>query len=358
MPRERWSDAIKQAHFDAWIDSADILGESEKEKYVDGFAVRWGGLSAEAFKQALQHGDAEERLFALFALGYLAPPDGEKLLIPFLDSPIRKERWASASASGGWKNEQAFSLLRELLVEELEYLPPFLVAGEKPDDPRQKKAWEKELDDKDTKYVWEYDWCLMHRLKITLFLGSWGNPRAIPILVQTLQQSLALEFHSTYPNNFHIFAQTWHHFQDRLAYALGELGAWNALDTVNLPPKRLHIARRYLVFGSLHASVPQVFNFLYLANWGRDGNDISSLLARSGVDLTLGLPDLASVDQMLRERFYPGQPERLPSFHDFLEWHSERDDEWQDRWDAERNLANEAEQSDDLFLPEDNPPLP
>jgi len=123
MPRERWSDAIKQAHFDAWIDSAGILDEIEKEKYIDEFAVRWGDLSAEAFKRALQHGDAEEKLFALFALGYLVPPDGERLLIPFLDSPFRKERWASALALGKRKNERAFALLQELLVEELEYHP-------------------------------------------------------------------------------------------------------------------------------------------------------------------------------------------------------------------------------------------
>lgn len=358
MSREIRPDALKQAYCDVWRERTDLVEDSDQEKWADSFTIRWGGFSADAFERALQHGNAEERLFALFALGYLTPPEGDRLLLPFLDSPIRKERWASAISLGKLKNEQAFPLLLELLMEELDYHPPSLIAGEKPNDPFLKKAWEKELDYKDAEYVWEYHWCLLHRLNITLLLCSWGDARALPVLVQTLQQSLALEFHATYPNNLHIFSQEWHQFQDRLAYALGQLGAWHALDALDLPPKWRHIAQRYLVFGSFQASVPWVFNAFFLANWGKDGPDISALLAGSGADLALGLPDPGQVNAVFQERFALLQEKPLPSFHEFLEWHFERNEEWQDRWDAAWALAKEAEQSDDLFLPEDNPLLP
>jgi len=90
---------------------------------------------------------------------------------------------------------------------------------------------------------------------------------------------------------------------------------------------------------------------LFLGNWGSEGNDIS---ARTGADLTLGLPDPESVNQMLQERFFLTQEEQIPSFHDFLQWHDERHDEWYDRWNAERSRTDKSEQSDDLFRPEDD----
>jgi hypothetical protein len=340
MPKGRRYAGLVQAYLDAWIDRTSLLDDTDVETFMSKFAFRWGGLSTDAFKRTLQQGDAGERLFALFALGDLALLDGERLLIPFLDSPVRKERWASAISLGKLKNEQAFPSLLELLVEKLDYHPPSLTAGEKPHDPFLKQAWEKELDHKDAEYVWEYHWCLLHRLNIPLLLGSWGDARAIPALVQTFQQSLALEFHATYPNNLHIFSHEWHQFQDRLVYALGKLGAWHALDALDLPPKRMHIAQRYLVFGSFQASIPWVFDSSFLANWGKEGPDISALLARSGADLTLGLPDPEYVNEVLQERFALRQEQQLPSFHDFLQWHDERNDEWQDRWDTERDQAH------------------
>lgn len=355
------SKAVKQAHFEAWIDSASVLDEYDREKQIDSFATRWGSLEAEAFKRALQHGNEHERVFALFALGHLAPSGGERLLRPFLTSSFRKERWASTISLGRYRDTQAFLLLLELLTEKLEYCLPSLVACRWPVDPLLLEVWERKFDRQDTKYVLEFDWCLLHRLSITLLLGAWGDSRAIPVLIQALRRSFELEFGSTYPNSLNAFAQTWHHFQDRLAYVLGQLGAWNALDTLDLPLKRLHIARRYLVFGSLRASVSQVFGFLYLANWGKDGNDISSLLGGPGVDLTLGLPELEVVDEIVRKQLYSSQNEQLPSFHDFLIWHSERDDEWYDRWEAERKRVNRVDQPepfDNFFLPEDDFPLP
>ena len=342
MPKGKKQTSLMQAYFDAWIDRTSLFDGTTVEKAIDDFAFRWGGVSKDALNRALQQGDTGERLLALFALGYLPLLNGEPLLIPFWESPVRKERWASAISLGQCKNERVFSVLQELLMEELEYCLPSLTASSGPGDPLLKKAWEKEQDDKDAEYVWEYDWCLLHRLKIPLLLGSWGNPHAIPVLVQAFQRSLELEFRSTYPNNFHIFAQEWHQLQDRVAYALGQLGAWNALDGLDLPPKRMHIAHRYLVFGSFHASVPWVFSFLFLANWGKDGRDISANLARSGADLTLGLPDPEHVNQVFQERFSFLQENPLPSFHAFLQWHDERNDEWQDRWDAEQTRTNQT----------------
>lgn len=275
-------------------------------------------------------------MFALFALGNLAPQENDTLLAPFLDSPLRKERWASTIVLARNKHAHALSALPALLVEELEYCPPSVAAKAPPDDPLLKKAWEQEADWKEATHVRDYHWYLFHRLEIPLLLSSWGDPHALPVLIQAFQRSIDLEFSSTYPNNLHIFAQEWHQFQDRLAYALGQRGAWHALNTLALPPKRRHIAQRYMVFGSLRASVPWIFDYLFLENWGEEGLGIETFLARTGADLTLGLPDLAQVNHVLQEQFALPPREPMPSFHDFLQWHDERDDEWRTRWDTER----------------------
>jgi hypothetical protein len=245
MPRPICPDAILRAFFDAWIDEADMSDE-DNEKKVKAFADRWGGLGTTAFKRALQRGDEADRLCAIFALGYLAPAGVERLLAPFLDSPVRKERWASAIGLGENRDEQAFTFLQELLVEDIEYHPPRRTHVIIDTNRNERSIYDK-----------EYDWYTIHRVTITNLLGRWGDPRAIPNLRQALR--ICWEFeqlpHSRggLPDPF--LREVWQHLEDDLAYALGQLKAWDALDELDFPPSRLLLARMYLVFGSLQVNI-------------------------------------------------------------------------------------------------------
>src|SRR5262249_18991021 len=70
---------------------------------LDGFARRWGGFDVEAFQRALSGSD-NDRLFALFAFGYLVSLHSmTELVTPFLDVSFAKERWASTITLGRWK---------------------------------------------------------------------------------------------------------------------------------------------------------------------------------------------------------------------------------------------------------------
>lgn len=51
----------------------------------------------------LIEGDESIGLVALFALNHFAHEETRELLEPFLHSPLRKERWASAMVLGGVK---------------------------------------------------------------------------------------------------------------------------------------------------------------------------------------------------------------------------------------------------------------
>lgn len=52
----------------------------------------------------------------------MATPKARNLLLSFLASPHRKERWASAIALGRLKEERVFFLLQDLLLEGLGFL--------------------------------------------------------------------------------------------------------------------------------------------------------------------------------------------------------------------------------------------
>lgn len=176
MPRPTWPDPIYRAFFDAWINECEMPDEMWDER-VDAFATRWSGLDADAFIHALRFGDEGERLCALFALGYLAVPDVEALLGPFLYSPIRKECWASAIGLGESRNEQAFVILLESLSETMEYHSPhgsldlhriaFDAAREARDRFGSSDAWDQILApslvqawEEEQAYVSEYQWML------------------------------------------------------------------------------------------------------------------------------------------------------------------------------------------------------
>ena len=123
MARTREIDEIERAFSHAWVEH-DMIPDEEQEARRRAFQEWWGSFEVDAFKRVLQEGNEADRLVALFALGYLAYEETHDLLVPFLTSAVRKERWASAMALGAHQDERAFALLGHLLTDQLEPFSP------------------------------------------------------------------------------------------------------------------------------------------------------------------------------------------------------------------------------------------
>ncbi|MBO0792718.1 MAG: hypothetical protein J2P36_17470, partial [Ktedonobacteraceae bacterium] len=70
MLKRKGFDAVQRAFTYAWMDRDVMPDEMMEEKYAV-FVQRWGGLDVGAFQRALQEGQGGDRLWAIFALGYL-----------------------------------------------------------------------------------------------------------------------------------------------------------------------------------------------------------------------------------------------------------------------------------------------
>ena len=205
-----------------------------EEEPIEEFASRWGGLDLEIFTHVLEVGQGQDKLIALFALGSSGQPQARTMLLPFLHSQVRMERWVSALCLGEMKEEQALPVLQDLLLEGL--FDQHIAAPDTAED-----------------VVW-YE---KYRGLVAYLLGSWDNPRLVPQLRQALQASWKREQEVRAPVPLDPWA--WylsysHAFQDALAFALGRLGAFGALMQLELPPSRLRIALFNLVLGHLTAS--------------------------------------------------------------------------------------------------------
>src|SRR5713226_9315845 len=165
--------AIKQASSDTWIYQGD-----EDEFFH--FRERWGNFDRETLQRVLQEGHKREKVFALFALGYLAPPGVDLLLTPFLQSEQGMERWAGAISLGRRKDVRAFPLLQDLLLEGIFDYGPFYDEAVERAVEEAMAQWRhrrndvgdwRDLLDRATLEAWEkaraleaeYDWCLWHR---------------------------------------------------------------------------------------------------------------------------------------------------------------------------------------------------
>lgn len=209
MPREVWPAAIDRACFDTWQDEVDVPGREEE---VDASAERWGGFGGDSLKRMAQEGNETERLFALFAFGYLIPPGEEEFLLPFLSSPERKERWASAISLGRQQHAPVFPVLQNFLLEEIEYHPLYdkdtrdqieaavdeaIEHGghlwERWADSAIVETWQKDQEDQE-----QYRWYTTHRLTITRLLGRWGDPQAIPAMRHVLSTCETIEQRSEF----------------------------------------------------------------------------------------------------------------------------------------------------------------
>lgn len=45
MRREVWPDHVRRTYFDAWVDSASVRPDNEREELIDTFVNHWGGFS-------------------------------------------------------------------------------------------------------------------------------------------------------------------------------------------------------------------------------------------------------------------------------------------------------------------------
>ena len=190
------------------------------EEYIKDFAAHWGGLELATFARALREGQYRDQEVAAFAVGYTDSTWARDLLLPFLHHEYPEVRWAAALTLGEMREEAAFPMLINMLQE---FLPPHPAV--------------------------EFDWYDVQHMHVASILGSWGKHAAIPALCDTLARMWQVEQQRSPDED----AQMWWHYQDALTYALGQLGAFNALADLELPQSLVRLWTVNIVMGYLNA---------------------------------------------------------------------------------------------------------
>lgn len=205
--------------------------------FLDGFLSRWGNFTPARLQQAVREGSGLDRVFAITASGLLASsPESEEVLLPLLHAPEIQERWASAIALGRHQHELAFSALQQILLTKV-------------------------FDEQGVSLFDGYlsEWLRSQLYRVPLLLGAWGRPEAIVILRQAWEACWQSERSSAAFVQKVEHHERWHELEDRLAYALGQLGAWGVLSTLNLPPLHRQVAMIFLALGSLQINTRKLF---------------------------------------------------------------------------------------------------
>lgn len=210
-----WPDYVEYA-----FSAIQIIGTDEE--YIQDFSARWGAPGLVNFAQALQQGTFKDQQVAAFVLGYSESTWARDLLLPFLQHEHPKVRWTVALVLGDRREDAAFPVLLNMLQE---FLPPH------------------------PHYSVDHDWYDVQHIHVANILGSWGNPAAIPALHDTLTKMWQIEQSRSFDAN----PQMWWPYQDALAYALGQLGAFDVLTDLNLTQQRKHLWSVNLVMGYLNA---------------------------------------------------------------------------------------------------------
>ena len=221
-----------------YIDYAySALGYEEYKRQVRIFIRRWGGIDLDTFVRVLKEGQGEERVLAIFALGYTRTPFARELLLPFLQSTEPRERCASALCLGQMREEQALPVLCAMLTA---FFPP----KEQPASVADGR--------------WFYNGC---RLEAIMIIAEWARPEVIPELLKALQAYWDLEQAIIEHSHFGIGSDYWRRCQGRVAYALGWLGTFDLLSTMDVGEQRRLAWNVYLALGNMHAhiGIPDVF---------------------------------------------------------------------------------------------------
>lgn len=204
-----------------------ISTEEWTQEDIGAFTQRWGGVDLTTFTHVLRHAQGEDQMVATFAIGHTRSAWARDLLLPFLQSDDPGVRWATALSLGEMKEERARPVLVRMLQEFLP--PPYTPLGEV-----------------------GLDWFEVKHLHVADLLGRWGDPALIPTLCETLVRVWHVECDA--PENINdAGTQLRRHYQDELAYALGQLGAFDALTGLEMPVHRYRVWVVNLALGYLNA---------------------------------------------------------------------------------------------------------
>ncbi|HEU5375802.1 MAG TPA: hypothetical protein VFV38_10215 [Ktedonobacteraceae bacterium] len=202
--------------------------------YYETFISHWGGLDLEHMRRALDNGEGEEKVLAIFALGLSAAAGTADLLAPLLYQASRMERWASGICLGLMHDSRAFPVLESLLLDGLdteEYIRVYTLA----------------LREQSHTRTHEQNWYAVYRWYAIQLLENWDSPTLLPTFKQTyaalwrIQQRL-LPYRWLEVSNY-----------DAIAYALGQRKTSTLLDEVDVPSEYRNVARIYMALGHLHA---------------------------------------------------------------------------------------------------------
>ena len=216
----------------------------DDEKY-EAFASRWGGCEYEHFLRALQDGEGDDHLCAMFAVGASTHPEAASVLLPFLRSDQRDERVVSAIVLGMRQDTRAYPFVERLVLEGLSL------------DERQQV-----FAGNDQKAQEDLFLCDRFRPRAVQLLDTWHSPTLLPTLLQALQDLWKWEQHSS-----RWFAQA--DAYKELLYALGQRGVFPALDTLDFPPVFQRIARVHFTLGALQVKPARTLMRWVLGNTER-----------------------------------------------------------------------------------------
>ena len=188
------------------------------EEYTSVFAKHWGGLGLDVFVRALREGSFRDQQVAAFALGWTRSRWTRDLLLPFISNEAPEVRWAASLMLGEMHEEAAFPALVGMLQEFLPSLPLM------------------------------ESWFAFKQPYVAHLLGSWGKEEAILALRDTLAKLWQIEQETGEQEDF----QTWWHYQDALVYALGQLGAFDALTGLTIALPRIRLWQVTMVMGYLN----------------------------------------------------------------------------------------------------------
>ncbi len=207
----------------------DVYSEGADDNVCEAFASAWGGLDLAAFQRAFAHGQGDDRIVAIFALGATATPQiTESLLSLLTHSSWRMERFASALCLGRMNEQQALPLIETLLLDGLD-LDEYRKAVQENGHP-----------------LYELDWCGGRRSGLVYFLREWHSPTLIQTFHRGLQALWEIQ-KTLHPFPFEVDSY------DGLAYGLGSRDAFDALNGIDFPPAHRNTALVYMALGHLDA---------------------------------------------------------------------------------------------------------
>lgn len=194
--------------------------EEYENQAIEAFIAHWGDLTLTTFARVLREGEGEDQQIAVFALGYTESHWAKDLLLPYLHHERSEVRWAAALTLGEMRVEAAFPALIQMLQE---FFPPHLPV--------------------------ECDWYDVKHMHVAHIFGSWGKQEAIEAIKETLQRIWQAEEKMRAEGQD---IQMEAYYEDALAYALGQLGAFDALADLEVSPSRRKFWAITLVLGYLN----------------------------------------------------------------------------------------------------------